>query len=81
MLPCRRVGVGLVESGVGGHQGAGGLVGVVVVAAVFADGGTPDAALACAVDAGKHVEARRCWVCHAHGRAAEVSAGDCRGRP
>src|SRR6266571_4580599 len=58
LLPCCAVGVRLAQRGVGGPQRAGGLVGVVVVGAVGAEGRAGYAALTCAVDAGQHIDAR-----------------------
>jgi len=55
-MPRGGVGITLAQSGVGAHEGAGSLVGVVVVGAKRAEGRAADAALACAVDAGKNVD-------------------------
>src|SRR5258708_4548912 len=58
LLPGGAVGVRLAECGIGSLERAGGLVGVVVVGAVRAEGRAGYAALARAVDAGQYVNAR-----------------------
>src|SRR5438445_8172844 len=58
LLPGGAVGVRLAQLGIGGPQRAGGLVGVVVIGAVRAEGRAGYAALARAVDAGQHINVR-----------------------
>src|SRR5262245_21930325 len=72
-MPRGAVGFALAQAGIGRHQLAGALVGVVILGAERPKGRAADAALACTVDASQHVDARR--LCRRHRAAALALRG------